>query len=203
MACQIPCPNLRRNRFIPLCVSLLVSGFLVSGVLFGEGYIGKAHPDHGALLDQLEGAMALIGVVPRDLFERLGPPDELYPLRGASAAEDDVLCVYSDGLAVYIYDNRVWQLQTGGWAALNHDSGAVGTAEGEPLLSRYLEKLFRQGPLVPGLSRERTELLLGTPWYQDEESTVYLLPDRGFSLRLRLYFGHRGLEEIFLFRGDF
>jgi hypothetical protein len=171
-------------------------------LLLAEGHILGGRANHGALLQQLEGGLSLLGREPGQWFPPLGAPDEIYPLRGRVPEEDDILCVYSAGLALYLYENRVWQVQIGSWGHAGHhgddgdDDGSTGIAD---LIQRSMEK----GPLRFGAGREEFESLLGSPWYRDRNSFVYLLPDRGYPIRLRLFFGPHGLDDIYLFRSDF
>jgi hypothetical protein len=114
----------------------------------------------------------------RELCSRLGAPDEVYPLRGESEAQDDVVFGYSDGLSLFFFRNRVWQVRI------------------EPVY-------VLDGALPFFSSREKVVEVLGTPFASDGDSFIYLLPDRGYPVRLRIFFSSGGMDDVYVYRADY
>ena len=80
---------------------------------------------------------------------------------------------------LFWYGSRVWQVR---------------------LDKRYEEDLDGF-PL--GLPKEDILARLGDPYYSDDESFVYVLPDQGYPVRLRLFFGDNLVTDLYIYRGDF
>lgn len=129
------------------------------------------------LLDMARPAIALIGKQPDSFIQSLGSPERVEPLRGEHPALDDILISYPGGLYLYLYNNRVWQVQV---------------TPAYPLSS----------PLRFGMDREELFELVGEPFFRDEESAVYLFPEYRYPLRLRLYFSDEGLCDLYIYRSD-
>ena len=58
-----------------------------------------------------------LGMEPAEVCARFGAPDELFVHRGATADEDDVV-FYRDGLYLFWFENRLWQLRADHNAAI-------------------------------------------------------------------------------------
>jgi hypothetical protein len=119
-----------------------------------------------------------LGLRVQEVFERLGPPAELFALRGQEAWQDDVVFYYPGGFSLFWYEGRVWQVR---------------------LDIRYTGELFR---LRMGASRQQVRSTLGSPWREEEAALVYLLEDRGYPVRLRFYFEENLLVDVYCYRGD-
>lgn len=123
-------------------------------------------------------ALALLGMEAPELCSRLGAPDEVYPLRGESEAQDDVVFGYSDGLSLFFFQNRVWQVR--------------------------IEPPYELDGALPFFSsREHAVKILGAPFAADGDSFIYLLPDQAYPVRLRIFFSERGMDDIYIYRADF
>ncbi len=125
-----------------------------------------------------DAALALLGMDPPELCSRLGLPDEVYPFRGESEAQDDVVFGYSDGLSLFFFRNRVWQVRI------------------EPAY-------VLDGALPFFSSREQVVEVLGEPFAADGDSFIYLLPDRAYPVRMRIFFSEQGMDDIYIYRADY
>lgn len=162
-------------------LSLLLVILAVPGTALSPGtYTGRiGQTEEGKeLLVHCGRASALLGLEPAELYALTGAPGRLYPLRGASEEQDDVVFEYDSGLSLFFYGNRIWQV-------------------------RLLPPFELPLPLRFSTPRGRIIDLLGTPFAADEQSVVYLLPDRGYPVRLRLFFSGDGLDDIYLYRADY
>ncbi len=128
----------------------------------------------------------LMGMLPSGVLEIAGAPEAVYPMRGESQWQDDVIFYYPTNLYLFFYDNRVWQVR------------ADHRFKGEIL------------GLSPGMEKSRIRELLGKPYHEEENEEIYLNPagmtrlQKGFPVRLRLIFGENGeLYDIYLYRGDY
>ena len=122
---------------------------------------------------------ALLGKTPGEVMDILGPPEELYAHRGDEIWQDNVVFFYSRRLYLFWFGNRVWQIR----------------------LDREFGGTFLTCSM--GDSREKVIRILGDPFSEDERSLIYKLPDRGYPVSLRLFFKDVGLDDLYLYRGDF
>jgi hypothetical protein len=163
-------------------VLFIVSFFHILPAVWGsEPFSGRITDRDGpgkSLLLDLEPALNLLGESPSVLCSYPGAPDALYSLRGESIGQDDVVFQYNDGFSLFFFRNRVWQV-------------------------RAVPSYPLPGTLQFFLPRERVKALYGEPFSEDKDSFMYLLPDRGFPVRLRLFFGDDGMDDIYLYRADF
>ena len=130
--------------------------------------------------------VSILGMHPADIFETLGPPDEIYPLRGENNWQDDVVFYYNNNLYLFIFKNRVWQIRAD---------------------YRYQDKILG---IKPGLTQEETIEILGRPFSAKEGEYIFLNPasltrlETGFPLRMRiLYDTEKRISDIYLYRGDY
>ncbi len=86
---------------------------------------------------------------------------------------------YDSYVYLFWYDNRVWQVR---------------------LDKRYEGSL---GGVFMGDPKEKVLELLGAPFYADGESIIYNLPDRGYPVRIRLFFEEDLLSDLYIYRSDF
>jgi hypothetical protein len=114
-----------------------------------------------------------------EAFERFGVPAEVRSVRGDEPWQDDVVFRYDHGMSLFWFRQRVWQVR--------FDKGFTGS---------FLD-------LSLGASRARTVELLGHPFYSEGDWLLYHFAGDGFPVRLRLFFGDGGLEDAYLYRGDF
>ncbi|MBN1838274.1 MAG: hypothetical protein JW820_20615 [Spirochaetales bacterium] len=151
---------------------------LLCAVAFLAGVSGLAAEPSAASGAQVPDPVALLGVGLAEALERFGAPAEVSVLRGEEPWQDDVVFSYASGLHLFWYQNAVWQVRLDvRWA-------------GEVLQLRM------------GAARQRVRELLGPPWREEEDALVYHLEDRGYPVRLRLYFAESLLVDAYCYRGD-
>ena len=141
--------------------------------------------DNAISLAQVQ-AENLLGLTPPEVFEKLGAPESVYPLRGRAHWQDDVIFYYSSNLYVFFFDNRVWQIRC------DH---------------RSKDKVLG---VTPGMKKSAIRGVLGKPYHSEDSEDIYLNPagitraDKGFPVRLRLiYDKDNNLFDIYLYRGDY
>jgi len=123
--------------------------------------------------------LSFIGMNPLEALEILGPPGEIYPYRGREDWQDNVVFFYSDRLYLFWYDNRVWQIRLDG---------------------NYTGLVF---DFSMGDSKEKILDSMGKPFARDDRSLIYFLPDKGYPVKMRLFFEENRLSDFYLYRGDF
>jgi hypothetical protein len=124
---------------------------------------------------------ALVGLTLPEALARFGAPEQVFAARGEESWQDDVVFYYPDHLYLFWYQSRVWQVRVDELHA------------GGFLASRAL---------AMGARREEVLGLLGPPMRELDESLVYHLEDRGYPVRLRLYFRDGRLADAYCYRGD-
>jgi hypothetical protein len=124
---------------------------------------------------------ALVGLSLPEAFQLFGTPEQVSAARGQESWQDDVVFYYPWHLYLFWYQNRVWQARVD-----EHHAGGI-------LASRAL---------AMGARREEVLGLLGPPMRELGESLVYHLEDRGYPVRLRLYFREGLLADAYCYRGD-
>ncbi|MDR0402238.1 MAG: hypothetical protein LBH35_01465 [Treponema sp.] len=97
-----------------ICAPLL---FLLCASVFGQN--PRETPEQTALPAD---PSVLVGMTLPNLIESYGAPNAVYPVRGLSSWQDDVVFVY-DHAEFFVYGNRVWQLKL---------VSAYGVSEGDP-----------------------------------------------------------------------
>jgi len=120
----------------------------------------------------------LIGMNPPQVFAALGAPGEIFPWRGATPAEDDVVFFYPDFRYVFWFQSRVWQVR--------FDHRYAGTILGYSL----------------GMSRWEAEAV-GKGSLRETGGSLYLTLDGGrYPLRVRLVLSDDRVTDIYLYRSD-
>lgn len=123
----------------------------------------------------------LVGLTPPEAFERFGAPAEVFAARGAENWQDDVVFFYPSHLYLFWNQNRVWQARVD---------------------ERYSGSFLASRALAMGAGRTEVLALLGPPMRELGDSLVYHLEDRGYPVRLRLYFREGLLADAYCYRGD-
>jgi hypothetical protein len=120
-----------------------------------------------------------LGMEPQEAIAELGAPAEIFSLRGESADEDDVVFYYSRHLYLFWFRNRVWQVR--------------------------LDRRYAGAILGLKMKAERREVLevLGSPLAELEDSLIFQIEDRGYPVRLRLFFHEDTLVDVYCYRGDY
>ncbi len=159
----------------------------------GSRPVAERLPEQGAEKGEAEKSDAkklraenLIGALPAEVFEKAGPPDNLYPMRGESPWADDVIFYYNSNLYLFFYSNRVWQVR------------ADHRFEGDIL------------GISAGMKKSKTREILGKPQHSEASEDIYFNPagitrlEKGFPLRMRLIFNqYDEVYDIYLYRGDY
>ena len=128
----------------------------------------------------------LLGLSPYDIFQILGSPESVYPMRGKLEWQDDVVFYYSTNLYLFFYDNRVWQVR----GDYRFEGNILG--------------------ITAGMEKHKARELLGKPGLEEEGEDIYLNPakmtrlEKGFPVRMRLIFDQDGrVSDMYLYRGDY
>jgi hypothetical protein len=124
---------------------------------------------------------ALVGLTLSEALARFGAPLRVFAARGEESWQDDVVFFYAGHLYLYWYQERVWQARLDE----NHPGGFLADRR-----------------LSMGARREEVLGLLGPPMRELGGSLVYHLEDRGYPVRLRLYFREGLLVDAYCYRGD-
>ncbi len=121
----------------------------------------------------------LLDLTLEETWVRLGPPRSVRAVRGAEPWQDDVALEYGEGLAVYVYRDRPWQVRL--------SEGYPGSCFG----------FFLGDPADKVLS------LLGTPDRNEAGILEWRLPYRGYPARLRILTRDERIAEAYVYRSDF
>lgn len=139
---------------------------------------GQAN-DRSASREAVRDYAGLLGLDLVRAFERFGVPAEVSAVRGEEAWQDDVVFRYETGLSLFWYRGRVWQVR--------FEAGFGGSFTGFSM----------------GARRHLVTAALGEPLHAADDWVLYQFAGDGYPLRLRLFFGEAGLEDAYLYRGDF
>jgi hypothetical protein len=126
-----------------------------------------------------QAACLLLGTNLEEAFQSFGVPQRIFPARGEESWQDDIVFEYEDGLSLFWHKDRVWQLRFG---------------PGFPA---------RFSDIHMGSSREDITAALGAPFHEEDDWLLYHFAGQGYPVRLRLFLGDNGLEDIYIYRGDF
>ncbi|MEJ2664138.1 MAG: hypothetical protein P8107_08875 [Spirochaetia bacterium] len=137
----------------------------------------------GCLARQLQADPVLmvnwLGMDLQSAYKEFGTPREVFCYRGDKADEDNVVFYYDDHIYLFWFENRVWTVRFD---------------------ERY-EKEFMGVKM--GVAKEQVLEVLGSKYEEADGSLVFYLPDRGFPVRLRLFFRKNKLYDAYLYRGDY
>lgn len=122
---------------------------------------------------------SLLGMTLQEATNAFGAPVDVFPLRGHHAWEDDVVFYYADHSYLFWFRNRVWEVRV--------DRRFTGTALGVKM----------------GESKAQVQKVLGKPFHIGKSSEMFILPNRGFPVRARLFFSKGRLSDLYVYRADF
>lgn len=143
-------------------------------VIFGNTVLSAQTVPSGASQDLLQDPSWLVGSTLQSIITQFGSPLAVYSVRGQEPWQDDVVFSY-DGIDLYWYQNRVWQ---------------IGIPQGFGLKK--------------GDTKEAVLAILGEPLIQQDTYLVYRLPSRGWPLRLRVLFSESNtVHSLYVYRPDF
>jgi hypothetical protein len=116
----------------------------------------------------------LIGATIEQIFQKFGPPQSVYSVRGQEAWQDDVVFVYH-GFDIYWFKNRVWQIAC---------TQGYGISIGESI--------------------DKVLAILGQPLNRQENALIYQLPTKAWPVRLRIGVTEQGtVQSLYVYRADF
>ncbi len=124
-------------------------------------------------------AVSVIGMSPREVFQALGAPREVFSQPGASEREEDVVFFYPDCTYLFLHGSRVWQVRC--------DRRFNGTVLGLSL----------------GMSRGRVTERMGDAVFERGSSLYYDVEGGSYPTRLRLVFAGGALSDLYVYRSDF
>jgi len=120
-----------------------------------------------------------IGWTAEDVFNLPTIPISIFPFRGDSPKEDNVVFYYADYLYMFWFHDRIWQVRA--------DERWEGDVDGVHM----------------GMSLDEISGIWGSPINDWDEQPTWTLPDRGYPMRIRLYFTDDGrLNDIYVYRSD-
>jgi uncharacterized membrane protein len=122
----------------------------------------------------------MLGMSPGEAIERLGAPARVYAVRGPEAWQDDVVFEYRDGLSLFLFADRVWQVRI---------------AEPYPL------------PVLGFILGGSRAALAGALGFQEvvmDGEPEWMLAGEAWPVRLRAIPGEDGaIRELYVYRADF
>ncbi len=121
---------------------------------------------------------AKLGWTLQDAIENFGYPQHVFAHRGESPEEDNSVFYYDDHRYLFFFQDRVWQIRA--------DERWIGVIDGVQM----------------GMSLEAVEKLWGPPINRIDDDPTWTLPDRGYPVRIKLYFEEDRLIDIYVYRGD-
>ncbi|MCX7788419.1 MAG: hypothetical protein N2442_12080 [Spirochaetes bacterium] len=156
---------------------LILWGF---GLLVLEQFPLTANPAQWGRMDPntLE-PETLLGMTLEEGFQRFGPPQQVGTVRGTEPWQDDVLFIYSQGVSLFWFQDRVWQIRL--------SASFPGKVRGIQI----------------GDSRDRVVEILGFPYYTEKDWILYHFEGPSYPIRLRVFFREGLVEDMYLYRGDF
>lgn len=167
--------------FFGLAAAAQESGGRSAPVTAGPPVTGSLPPTPGfpATASLPADPAQVLGYSPAQLLASYGPPARVFAVRGAEPWQDDVVFDYGS-FSAFIFMDRVWQLR-------------IGADYPEPMLGFY-----------PSAALERIEASLGLPATRGADNYEWILPGRGWPVRLRAVTDEAGsVRELYLYRADF
>ncbi len=156
------------------CLFLLI---IICGTLLVTANTGWA--EDTSPLPNAHELTAKLGWTPEEAISRLGAPLSIFPYRGSNPEEDNVVFYYPDNFYLFWFHDRVWQVRVD--ERWNGDVDGVGM----------------------GMSLPEVTDIWGPPVNDWDGQPTWTLPDRGYPVRIRLYFSEDGkLDDIYAYRSD-
>jgi uncharacterized membrane protein len=122
----------------------------------------------------------MLGMSPGDAIEHLGAPSRVYAVRGPEAWQDDVVFEYGDGLSLFLFADRVWQVR---------------------IVEPYPLPVFG---FILGGTRDAISEALGVPAVVMNGDPEWMLAGESWPVRLRAIPGEDGsIRELYVYRADF
>jgi len=122
----------------------------------------------------------LLGLTPLELVERFGAPPRVFAVRGAEAWQDDVVFDYGEGVSLFLFMDRVWQVRV----AKPYRNPVLGVALGS----------------TTGLAAS----VLGVPVQSLAGAIEWVVLGQAWPVRLRCLIDEAGnIQELYVYRADF
>jgi len=121
----------------------------------------------------------LLGMSLGDSFGFFGAPGSVGAIRGDEAWQDDVAFLYSEGYALFLYGDRLWQLR---------------------FTKPYAGSIYG---LFLGDDSAKALSILGQPYESGPGFLLFRMPYKSYPVRLRLSLQEDRISEAYLFRADF
>lgn len=121
----------------------------------------------------------LLGMTLEDACNRFGAPHQVGVVRGSEPWQDDVLFIYPEGIGLFWFQDRVWQLRL--------SAPFTGRVRGIQI----------------GDSRDQVSEVIGPPYYIETDWNLYHFEGPSYPIRLRVFFKEGLVEDMYLYRGDF
>jgi hypothetical protein len=122
----------------------------------------------------------LLGLTPAEALERLGAPAKVYAVRGPEAWQDDVVFEYGEGISLFLFADRVWQVR-------------ITEPYPLPVLG-----------FVLGGTRDDISRALGFPESATGSQPEWMLSGEAWPVRLRAIPSDNGMiRELYVYRADF
>lgn len=151
--------------------------WLVMSIFFFVG-INSVYAEDADCLPRAADFSGMLGWTSDEAYNRLGAPEEFFPYTDESG-EECVVFYFKNHTYLFWYEGRVWQIRA--------DRRWEGELDG----------------IVMGSSRNDVEELWGPPINDFDENPTWTLPDRGYPVRIRLYFNEADrLVDLYVYRSD-
>ncbi len=138
------------------------------------------NPSHMGRLDPtILDPETLLGLTLEESFKRFGPPHQVGVVRGSEPWQDDVLFIYPQGVSLFWFQDRVWQVRL--------SAPFPGKVRGIQI----------------GDSRDQVSEILGPPYYAERDWILYHFEGASYPIRLRIFFREGWVEDLYVYRGDF
>ncbi len=122
----------------------------------------------------------LLGWTPADAIDALGAPQNIFAYRAEVEDEDNVVFYYPDHTYLFWFRDRVWQTRVDQRWEGDIDGVKMGMTLSE------IEAIWQLSPIN-----------------YDDEGLTWTIPDRGYPVRIRLFFDEEGrLQDAYIFRSD-
>ena len=122
---------------------------------------------------------SFLGMEIDEAYSVFGAPVEMFSVRGDKAWQDDVVFYYKKSFYLFWYKNRIWQVRA--------DSRYTGKVNG----------------IAIGDLKESVMETLGESYFEDERSIFFILQDKGYPVRARIFLTEGSVSDIYIYRADF
>ena len=155
-----------------------IISLLIICILLFSLPVSAAAEDKGPLPHASEFS-AMLGMTAEVVFSKPEIPESIFPYRGITPEEDNVVFYYPDSIYLFWFQDRIWQVRA--------DERWTGDVDGVRM----------------GMSYQDVTELWGSPINTRDDNPTWTLPDQGYPVRIRLYFSKTGmLNDMYVYRAD-